>query len=83
MYLFFKYFTFDKKILCVCALAMYKKSLLLDLEQTQILLLCVCALAIYKKTLPFRFRVNSDIAPCPISGYEIRYLFLTKKKIIV
>ena len=55
MYLFFKYFTFDTKILCVWALAMYKK------------------------TSPFGFRANSDIAPCPIFGYEIRYLFLTKK----
>ena len=36
MYLFFKYFTFDTKILCVCASAMYKKTSPLDLEQTQI-----------------------------------------------
>ena len=46
----------------------------LDLEQTQdTSFVCVCALAMYKKTSPFRFRVNSDIAPCPIFGYEIRY----------
>ena len=41
-------------------------------------ILCVCALAMYEKISPFRFRVNSDIAPYSIFENEIRYWFLTK-----
>ena len=56
MYLFFKCFTFDTKIMCVCFGNVQENS-------------------------TFRFRVNLEIAPRPIFGCEIRYLFLTKKKL--